>query len=152
MPKFGPSSLTKRATLADELTIVLDAAIERVDFVITDGLRGEAEQNEAFRLGRSKTPYPKSKHNGSNGDPTRSDAADVMPYFAEAPHIRYPDKKKDTPIEYARNMAALFNLLLVILEEAEKREIRLRIGAQFTSFFDGPHIEVVRPASSPDLG
>lgn len=86
MISFGPSSRKCIEQLDGRLQRVLyryaDHAPQELDLSIVCGHRGEAAQNEAFRTGKSKTPWPKSKHNSL---PAR--AFDFMPYpFPSAAH------------------------------------------------------------------
>lgn len=46
-----------------------------MDITVIQGHRSEKEQNEAYKAGKSKLKYPKSKH---NSDPSR--AVDIAPW------------------------------------------------------------------------
>jgi hypothetical protein len=75
MYKFGRASKEKLATLDPRLQAVLNEAIKYRDFTIICGHRSEAEQNLAYRTGKSKLKFPQSKHNSYP-----STAVDVAPY------------------------------------------------------------------------
>lgn len=63
MPVFSDRSLKVRAELHPDLVRIVDAAIAKVDFVLLDAQRGEAEQELAFRTGHSKAHWKESAHN-----------------------------------------------------------------------------------------
>ena len=63
MPVFGEKSKAKRATCHPLIQKVTGLAIRRWDFTFIHGFRGEEIQNELFRSGLSKTPWPQSQHN-----------------------------------------------------------------------------------------
>lgn len=75
MPMFSLSSLNRLSTCHEDLQILFKTVVEHFDCTVSVGHRGEAEQNQAVAEGRSKTPWPTSKHNSSP-----SMAADVYPY------------------------------------------------------------------------
>jgi peptidoglycan L-alanyl-D-glutamate endopeptidase CwlK len=64
---YGPASRACIDQLDGRLQRVLyryaDMAPPELDLSIIVGHRGEAAQNEAFRTKKSKTPWPRSKHN-----------------------------------------------------------------------------------------
>ena len=57
------------------LQTLFSEVIQHVDCTILDGYRGQAEQNEYFRTGKSRLRFPQSKH---NQEPSL--AVDVAPY------------------------------------------------------------------------
>jgi len=75
MPRLSQSSLDKLASCHPDLQRVLCEAIKIVDFTVCDGHRGKDAQNKAVAEGKSKTPWPTSKHNHKP-----SLAVDVAPY------------------------------------------------------------------------
>lgn len=79
MIEFGKRSKEHIATLDAKLQLILyeyaRTAPKRLDISITCGHRGMEEQTRAVREGRSKTPWPRSKHNSSP-----SKAFDFAPY------------------------------------------------------------------------
>ena len=75
MPKFSDQSLKELATCHLDLQILFNEIIKYFDCTIIQGRRGEIEQNEAFKNGKSKLQYPDGKHND-----IPSLAADVASY------------------------------------------------------------------------
>lgn len=75
MPRFSERSLQRLATCDERLQALLHEAILENDFSVLCGHRGKTAQNLAVRKGRSKSPWPKSRHNS-----TPSQAVDVAPY------------------------------------------------------------------------
>lgn len=75
MPNFSQRSLDRLATCHPDLQRLAHEVIKREDITIICGHRGEAEQTLAFTSGKSKEPWPKSKHNQ-----TPSLAVDMAPY------------------------------------------------------------------------
>ena len=54
----------------------MNLAIQIMDFKVTSGKRGEAEQNQLYEEGKTKLKYPNSYH---NTEPFSS-AVDIAPY------------------------------------------------------------------------
>ena len=63
MPTFSLASEAKLATCDVRLRELFHHVIADYDCTIICGHRGEAEQREAFRTGKSKLDWPNSKHN-----------------------------------------------------------------------------------------
>lgn len=128
MAKFSKRSLDKRATLHPKLQEIVDEAIKHFDFTITDGHRGEKEQNEAYAKGLSKLKFPNSKHNSK---PSR--AMDLAPY----------------PIDY-KDVERFVYLAGWIMAIAALKGIKLRSGLDWNrntitrdeKFRDAPHFEL----------
>jgi len=120
MPKFGRRSQIERATLHPKLRDICDQAIKYMDFAIIQGHREEADQEKAFKEGKSKARWPHSEHNKI---PSR--AMDLFPA---------PYDWKD--IESFRVLADL------ILGIAERRGVKLRWGGTFKTLRDFPHFEL----------
>lgn len=76
--RFGVTSVYQLSTCTPALQRLLNEAIRRapkwLDFAVTQGHRGEADQSAAFAKGTSKKRWPDSKHNTS---PSR--AVDIRP-------------------------------------------------------------------------
>ena len=105
MPKYNNASLFKLATCDPKLQDVFHRVILHRDCTILSGTRGELEQNELVRNGRSQLEYPKSKHNKK----PKSIAIDTAPY---------PIDWEDIPrfIEFGGfvlGMAASMNIALI---------------------------------------
>lgn len=75
MPRFSRTSIEALKTLDMRLQLVMNAAIKHVDFTILEGHRGKAEQDQAYRTGKSKVRWPNGKHNQFP-----SLAVDIAPY------------------------------------------------------------------------
>ena len=75
MPRFGTKSKGRLSSCHPDLQKVFNKVIERVDCSIICGQRGEADQNNAYKEGRSKVKYPNGRHNANP-----SNAVDVAPY------------------------------------------------------------------------
>jgi peptidoglycan L-alanyl-D-glutamate endopeptidase CwlK len=133
MPIFGAASRERLATLHPDLQAVMNEAIQHRDFVIVSGHRGEAEQNKAFREGKSKLRWPNSKHNKKP-----SLAVDVAPYNAATRGIDWNDR------------AAFAALAGFIQGIAAARGLKLRWGGDWDQdgavaderFVDMPHLEI----------
>lgn len=141
MYSFSQHSLDEHATLHEDLQKICDAAIQRIDFRIQQGLRGEAEQNRAQERVTSHLRFPLSHHNASMRDdgtldPARSDAMDLWVWPVE-----WPDKDNDTGLEYARKKRRWFTLAIVILEEADRLGVPLKWGGTWHSLEDLPHFQ-----------
>lgn len=134
MPSFGKSSLARLDQCDVRLALVMTAAIEnsQIDFGIVCGHRGKEDQDRAVAEGKSKTPWPISKHNA-----LPSLAVDVCPYIGG---------------KYAWNdIQAFKDLAAHILATAEAKGIRLRWGGNWKindavsapgKFVDMPHFEI----------
>lgn len=84
MPKFSDRSNKNLNECHPDLQILARVAIEKMDFTVICGHRGEEAQNKAYNEGNSKVRYPQSKHNL-----TPSMAFDFIP----APFKGWDDKR-----------------------------------------------------------
>lgn len=75
MPAFSKKSLEKLNTCHPDLRRLFLEMVVRFDCTVLCGHRGEAEQDEANRTGRSQVKFPNSLHNSK-----LSMAVDVAPY------------------------------------------------------------------------
>ena len=75
MPHFSVNSSARLNTCHIDLQRLFNRVVRDFDCTILEGHRGEIDQNEYVRAGKSKLPYPHSKH---NFEP--SFAVDVAPY------------------------------------------------------------------------
>lgn len=75
MPKFGQRSTQNLDECHEDIQTVFKEVVKHFDCTVIEGHRGEVEQNEAYRTGKSKAKWGQSKHNKQP-----SLAADVMPY------------------------------------------------------------------------
>ncbi len=128
MNKFSEVSLSRLNECHPALIRLFTEVIKHYDCSVLCGHRGEAEQEEAVRTGKSKVHYPKSKHNS-----TPSMAVDVVPY-----PLNWKDDK-------AFNHFAGF-----VMGVASIMNIKIRWGGDFNSdrnfyndtFMDMPHFEL----------
>lgn len=77
MPHFSEHSLMEIDTLDERLQALCWEVIEHVDFRVEQGERSKQQQDEYFAAGKSKTPWPTSKHNCQPGQKSR--AMDLVP-------------------------------------------------------------------------
>ncbi len=75
MPHFGETSQRRLATCDERLQRIMAEVVQQFDIAILQGHRGQEEQDEAHRTGKSKLRWPQSKH---NKEPSL--AVDVAPY------------------------------------------------------------------------
>ena len=127
MPTFGQRSLTNLHTAHPDLQKVCNEAIKLYDFSVICGHRDKAKQDKAVRNGKSKTPFPKSKHNS-----LPSLAVDLAPY----------------PIDW-NDTSRFYFLAGVMMGCAEKVGVKLRWGGDWNGdgdfkerFRDLPHFEL----------
>jgi len=105
---LGNASRGRLATCHRDLQIWVKAsiALSPYDFTVTDGYRGQEEQERAFEKGTSKAHYGQSPHN--NLDPVYgplSLAVDLVPYIDGK--LDYENDKAFADInEHLREMAA----------------------------------------------
>jgi peptidoglycan L-alanyl-D-glutamate endopeptidase CwlK len=129
MAKFGKRSLKKLKDANNKLQIILNDAIEIMDFSILETHRDKATQNKYYNNGKSKLRYPQSKHNI-----LPSKAVDIAPY-----PIDWNDTKR------------FYYLAGIIKGIANAHNIKIRWGGDWDSdndfddqsFMDLPHFEVV---------
>lgn len=119
--KFGKSSLERLRTCHDDLQLLCHSILQEMDITVLCGHRNKEDQDKAVAEGHSKTPYPTSKHNS-----VPSMAVDIAPY----------------PVDW--NDLKAFNKMLDIAERcAEKMGIEIRLGKNFTTLIDMPHVELI---------
>lgn len=129
MPSFSKLSRERLLTCDVRLQALLNEAIKTVDFTILCGHRGEDEQEDAYRTGKSKVRWPDSKHNA-----LPSVAVDIAPF----------------PVDW-QDTARFARLVGYIEHIAHQRGIKIRWGADWDMdgatkderFIDMPHLELV---------
>lgn len=135
MPQFSPTSRKRLETCDVRLQSILNEVIRHIDVVVLEGNRGKEAQDEAYRTGKSKLPWPQGKHNR-----LPSLAVDIAPYFIDAPEkIDW----KDVP--------AFGRLMGYVERVAYEQGIPLRFGLDWNrngrtrdeTFLDAPHVEIV---------
>ncbi len=131
MPKFSKLSAERLSECDKRLQDVMNLAIQRVDFSVICGHRGKALQDSAYKLGKSKLQWPKSKHNH-----VPSFAVDIVPYPFKTEYWSQPQVWADLAKE--------------IKAAADELGVKIRWGGDWDrdgdwkdeKFFDGPHFEV----------
>ena len=124
MNNFGSTSLQRLRTCHPDLILIAYELSKEIDIAVLDGARTKEKQNEAFKNGKSKLQYPKSKHNiGKEAGREFSDAIDLAPF----------------PIDW-NNIARFEDMCKRIEAIAKRLNIKIRLGRDF-SFKDYPHIE-----------
>lgn len=135
MPAYSVRSRERLSSCHKDLRMIFNAVIAHFDCTITQGHRGEAEQDAAYHSGKSQLPWPQSKHNK-----TPSMAVDVAPYpidWQDIDRFRYF-------AGYVMGVADMLHAEGVITH-------RLRWGGDFdrdtqlkdSNFVDMPHFELV---------
>jgi len=137
MPQFSQLSKEKLTTCHSDLQILCKKLIERYDFTVICGHRGEEDQNKAVQEGNSKLQFPNSKHNT-----IPSLAVDLAPY-------------ESTGIDWGKLQSAYFaGQVMGLAAELFAEEImkhRIRPGIDWdndndiddTSFWDAGHFELI---------
>jgi peptidoglycan L-alanyl-D-glutamate endopeptidase CwlK len=120
MYRYSKRSKNRLAECDERLQKIMLEAINHMDLTILCGHRGEDDQNRAFRNGKSKLKYPKSKHNKKP-----SMAVDVAPY----------------PISWT-NIERFEDMGLLIKGIARKLDINIEWGGDWKTFKDYPHFEI----------
>lgn len=125
--QFGTRSLANLSTCHPALQAVARRAIQISvqDFTVTEGYRGPAAQEAAYKAGNSKARWGQSPHNHKP-----SLALDVVPY-----PVDWSSTAKFSAIAAAFKAAAL------------ESGVVLRWGGDFQSFVDRPHFEIDEPAA-----
>lgn len=75
MPKFSKNSRDKLSTCDRRLQRLFGYVIKYIDCTVTDGFRSKDVQNALYKLKKTRTVYPYSKHNS-----LPSLAVDVAPF------------------------------------------------------------------------
>jgi len=139
--KFGTKSLENISTCHPIIREIMMEAIKTapVDFSVIQGYRGYAEQTKYFNEGKSKLPYPYSKHNSTRAGEPESRAIDLAPYI---------NKKSSFEKEHCVFLAGH------IMSTAKRLNYTLRWGGDWDmdtevitdqSFQDLVHFELVLP-------
>lgn len=129
MPAFSKRSKANLSQCHPDLQRLFNSVIKDVDCSVICGHRGEAEQEKAFREGKSKARFGESKHNA-----IPSNAVDVVPY----------------PIDW-NDRERFAHFAGFVLGKASALGIKVRWGGDWDkdgktrdeSFYDGPHFELM---------
>lgn len=134
---FSETSKKRLLTCHSDLQILCNRLIERYDFTVVCGHRGEEEQNKAVKEGKSKLKWPDSMHNT-----LPSLAVDLAPY-------------ERTGIDWSKTQSAYFaGQVMGLAGELYAQGVmkhRIRSGIDWdmdndiddTDFWDAPHFEIV---------
>jgi peptidoglycan L-alanyl-D-glutamate endopeptidase CwlK len=136
MPAFSQSSRSKLSTCHPDLQVLFFEVIKHTDCVILEGHRNQADQEQAVKTGKSKTPWPTGKHNSL---PSR--AVDVAPF----PIVDW--KKLDNFLYFGGFVMGI----AAILRASGKMTHGIRYGADWNqnqdvtdqSFIDAVHFELI---------
>lgn len=122
MYRLSADSYKKLAGVDKALVAVVTRAIEisSIDFLVSEGLRTRARQQELFDQRKSQTLN--SKH-------LIGRAVDLAPIIKGV--IPWDDKNKFEEVAIAMKRAA------------QELGIAIRWGGDFKTFYDGPHFELV---------
>ncbi len=137
MPKFGQRSTLQLDTCHPDIKTILNEAIKIIDFSVICGTRGKEEQTIAFKSGKSKLEYPKSKHNESP-----SMAVDIVPYPVDWNNV--------SRFKY---LAGHIEGIAYMLLQQKKITHKVRWGGDWDQdkdmtdqkFNDLPHFELIKP-------
>lgn len=140
MPSFSTSSAKRLSECHLDLQHLFSEVIKGYDCTILEGHRPQHLQDKYFAEKKSKTPWPKSKHNSMP-----SLAVDAMPF-----PIVWPNAKSPT---YIKDLAKLYHFIGYVLGVAQQMNIKVRSGSDWDSdldikdqtFDDLPHFELVNP-------
>jgi peptidoglycan LD-endopeptidase CwlK len=129
MPQFGQKSQEILSTCDVRLQHIFNEVIKDIDCTVLCGHRDQAAQDEAFKTGKSKQPWPTSKHNSSP-----SLAVDVAPY----------------PVDW-NNLGRFYFLAGLVQGTACRLGYKIRWGGNWSgdlqmakqNFNDFPHFEIL---------
>lgn len=121
---MGLSTLSqaKLNTCHSDLILLINEVAKTEKCAVICGHRGKAEQEKAYKSGTSKAKWGQSKHNN-----TPSLAVDVVPL----------------PLDWD-NIESFEKLGKIIMETADKLNIKIRWGRDFTGLKDYPHFELIQ--------
>ena len=140
LAQFSIASAKKLNECHIDLQNLFSEVIKHYDCTILEGHRPQHLQDKYYAEKKSKTPWPKSKHNSMP-----SLAVDAMPY-----PITWPDHKSPT---YVKDLAKLYHFVGYVKATADHLGIKIRCGADWDgdldikdqTFDDLPHFELVNP-------
>ncbi len=121
MPQFSGISLGKLATCHPDLQRLFNEAVKTMDMTIVTGFRNQADQDLAFKEGRSLLKFPHGLHNH-----TPSLAVDACPY----------------PYDWDKNEPDIKILADHIKATAEKLGIDIVYGGDWKKFKDDDHFQL----------
>ena len=132
---YGRRSLSRLATCHEDLQALMRAALEHpecpCDITIVEGHRGETRQNQMVQEGKSRLPWPRSRHNS-----TPSMAVDIAPYI---------DGTVSWSWDWFTPLGVHIKAVWAELQAAGRVNPRHKLtwGADWTGGFrDGPHFQI----------
>ncbi len=134
MPKFGDESTRILKGAHPDLQLICNELIKIFDCKVLCSYRGKEDQDKAVAEKRSKAPWPTSKHNQMPAD-----AVDLVPWFVNAPNIRWDDKHR----------RAFYYMMGMAVAIAARLNIKVRVGCNWDmdndpDDWDFPHLERVK--------
>lgn len=126
MPRFSKISKERLATCHPDLQTVCNELIKQYDFSVLEGRRGQCEQDEAYRKGKSQVKYPYSAHNK-----IPSLAVDIAPYPIDWDNI-----------SRFNEMIIRFDTIANMLRAEGVISSEFVYGGHWKSLKDWPHIEI----------
>lgn len=123
--KLSQKSVDKLNTCHPDLITLITELSKIISITVICGHRDKEAQEAAVKGGFSKLQFPKSKHNK-----LPSLAVDVAPLNTFG------------KISW-NNVSEFERMLEVVVSIAKKNNIKIRLGRDFKSFKDYPHIELV---------
>jgi len=141
MPAFGKTSNKRLDTCHLDIQRLFREVVKRFDCKVIEGRRTDARQAKLYAQGRTApgkiVTYADGVTKLSNHQTDEPDglstAIDIVPYFSEAPHVRWGDTER-------------FHRFAGFVEaHALAMGIRIRWGGDFKRFKDWPHWELILP-------
>lgn len=120
MPTFGAKSKKILALAHPDLQRIANSAIKEFDFSVICSVRSKADQERAYRTGKSRAKYGQSPHNY-----TPSLAIDIVPYPLDWGDLRAFEKMGEIFLKHARIL-----------------KIDIVWGKYFSGLVDYPHFEL----------
>lgn len=114
------TSIVRLSTCHHLLYVLVNAVAAKMDILVVCGYRDKSAQDEAFKLGRSKMPWAKSRHNS-----TPAEAVDLMPL----------------PLEW-NNIAAVRAMAQTVKDTAAELGIEIEWGGDWMAFKDFDHFQL----------
>ncbi len=122
---FGKRSKEVRATISDNLVLLVNKLADLYNISLISGFRDEEEQDQLYKKGVG-LPWPTSKHNL-----LLSRAVDLAPYPLDWSNITRQDIEQ-------------WNMILgAATAIAKDAGFEIRLGKNFSNRVDYPHIELV---------
>lgn len=124
---LSPLSKERLRTCHKDLIRVIELAATRTPLAVTCGWRSQKDQDAAFKEGRSKLKFPKSRHNTFP-----SEAVDCCPL----------------PVDFL-NLEAFKSLAAVIKQAALELGVEIEHGGDWKKFPDYPHYQLKFSPTKP---